>query len=370
MGIIHRDLKPDNIFITNIYGEEDFVKVLDFGIAKILGPDVEEQTPSPSSGRIWGSPLYLSPEHILNSNIAIQSDLYSLGCVLFEMLAGRPPFTSKKAIDVVMAHVEEKPPQLSEIVGDKEKITPLLDLLLDDLLAKDPKDRPSSAEDLLVRLDKVGLDLGVKAPGTDPSRMALDHDLADTTPESSLTGSIPHQPRNRRMGSGLFFLFAVLCIGAFIWVGNSGSQSTKDQSLEAGSPAGTGATKGMIKLREAKKGIRSEEAKTGEPKPQGPYRREFLVQSDPSGALVFLGQLELGKTPFLVTFEEGKGEEKLAVRKTGYEEISIDLTRTFVEALTPQGINLNLEKKAKSSKTKSSGASKKGKGSKKKWNLW
>jgi len=360
VGIIHRDLKPENIFITNIYGEEDYVKVLDFGIAKVLGPDLEDHTPSPS-GRIWGSPLYLSPEHILNRPVSIQSDLYSLGCVLFEMLTSRPPFVAKKAIDVVMSHVEDAPPKLGEFMPDKVEESRVLDLLVGDLLLKDPKERPGSAEDLLERLETVALDLGIKSPGTDPSRMAMDG--SDAQRDSGSRSRAKGQKPIRGNVLLVFVVFSVLCAGAYFAFRPGGFM---DPLKEAKYQIPTGA-QGQISPRKASPPQATNGTTPGQ---QVEYEREFLVQSEPSGASVLLGGDELGKTPFVVKFKGNQTEKSLKVRKKGYEEIQVILSKQLVAALPAEGLSVKMEEKPKATKSGSSGSGKTGRSQKMKWKTW
>jgi|GEM_PF-1380625 len=110
--IVHRDIKPDNIFLIRVDDDPLFVKVLDFGIAKILkGEDNVELT---GAGRIIGTPKYMSPEQILGETVDHRSDIYSLGCIVFEMLCGTPPFQDSNTTKLMIAHAQQSPPTFSE----------------------------------------------------------------------------------------------------------------------------------------------------------------------------------------------------------------------------------------------------------------
>ena len=109
-GIIHRDLKPDNIMLSNADGKDDFVKILDFGIAKVVNESTHETLTQ--TGYICGTPLYISPEQSLGKQLDGRADIYSVGVILFELLAGRQPFVADTAIALVMKHIHDTPPRV------------------------------------------------------------------------------------------------------------------------------------------------------------------------------------------------------------------------------------------------------------------
>ncbi|MBM4342063.1 MAG: protein kinase [Deltaproteobacteria bacterium] len=107
-SLVHRDLKPHNIFLHAVEGDDPVVKVLDFGIAKKLGSNMT------GTGKAFGTPTYMSPEQAQNKAIDRRSDLYSLGCVLYQLVAGRPPFDGENPLSVLLSHVAEAPPDLRQ----------------------------------------------------------------------------------------------------------------------------------------------------------------------------------------------------------------------------------------------------------------
>jgi serine/threonine protein kinase len=155
-GIVHRDLKPANILLTHRRRMPDFVKILDFGIAKILRGDVESRESIESrltrEGAIFGTPHYIAPEQASGSETDHRADLYSLGCILFRMLTGKVPFDGA-GMTVLLAHIGQPPPSARSLVPS---LDPQLDALLGKLLAKDPADRYQSAEELADALERAG----------------------------------------------------------------------------------------------------------------------------------------------------------------------------------------------------------------------
>lgn len=150
-GIVHRDVKPENIFITHAGNEPDFVKVLDFGIAKVRGS--QENDGLTRAGAIFGTPAYMSPEAARGAEAGTASDVYGVGALLFFMLTGRPPFTGRSATEILLAQVESPIPRLTDVLG-----TPVRDdveVLVQKCLAKSPADRFVDATELSAALSEL-----------------------------------------------------------------------------------------------------------------------------------------------------------------------------------------------------------------------
>jgi hypothetical protein len=162
-GIVHRDLKPENVMLVARAEDPDFVKVLDFGIAKIGdgGGGTGRQTPAgvlTRMGSVFGTPQYMSPEQAAGQAVDARADLYTLGLILYEMLAGQPPFVADEISRVLAMHLTQPPPPLPE------SVEPAVAAAVMHLLAKHPDDRPQTAEEAIARVDQALRSLGVSHP--------------------------------------------------------------------------------------------------------------------------------------------------------------------------------------------------------------
>ncbi|MFI7236305.1 protein kinase [Streptomyces cyaneofuscatus] len=179
-GIVHRDIKPANVIIT----DSGAVKVMDFGIARALHGAQSTMT---QTGMVMGTPQYLSPEQALGKAVDHRSDLYATGCLLYELLALRPPFTGETPLSVVYQHVQDTPVQPSEV---SDVVPPELDGMVMRSLAKDPDDRFQSAEEMrgLVQYSLQMLQVQGGHTGTwNTGPVALDE--GGRTPPHGMTGS-------------------------------------------------------------------------------------------------------------------------------------------------------------------------------------
>jgi beta-lactam-binding protein with PASTA domain/predicted Ser/Thr protein kinase len=158
-GIIHRDLKPHNVIVD----DADQAKVTDFGIARAGASDMTE------TGSIMGTAQYLSPEQAQGHSVGAGSDLYSVGVVLYEMLTGRVPFDADAAVTIALKHVSEAPPPPSHI---NPSIPPELEQVVLWVLNKNPSDRPTDADQLIVALEHAKATILSGAGGQNTASMA------------------------------------------------------------------------------------------------------------------------------------------------------------------------------------------------------
>jgi eukaryotic-like serine/threonine-protein kinase len=162
-GIVHRDVKPGNVVLTERDGDPDFAKVLDFGIAKLEGQaeTVEGGEKLTQAGIACGTPSYMAPEQVVGDSADARSDVYAVGIMLFELIAGRPPFDDDDQVAILAMHTTKPPPSLAEAASDVQ--VPLgTETLLRRALEKRREDRFDSAEAMIEAIDAC-LDDGASA---------------------------------------------------------------------------------------------------------------------------------------------------------------------------------------------------------------
>jgi eukaryotic-like serine/threonine-protein kinase len=212
-GVIHRDFKPHNVIVD----EEDHAKVTDFGIARAGASEMTE------TGSIMGTAQYLSPEQAQGHAVTEASDLYSIGVMLYEMIAGRLPFEGDSAVSVALKHLSEPPPALSQMRPD---VSPALESVVMAALAKDPAHRWQSAEEFAAALEAAREQLHGGSNGQDTAVFAP---VAAPPLEEALAAPPPPPPpaeereRKRRWPWFTLGLLALLLIGALALLAAGGA---------------------------------------------------------------------------------------------------------------------------------------------------
>nr|HEX4313514.1 serine/threonine-protein kinase [Kofleriaceae bacterium] len=147
LGIVHRDLKPENVFLVDFLGDPDFVKLLDFGIAKLteVGEDGRKLT---RTGMLFGTPEYMSPEQARGEQADLRVDVYAMGCILFQLITTRVPFEADNFMGVLSLHLTEPPPSIPDEVFDRIGAPRALAQVIDKALEKNRDHRWSSIDEL------------------------------------------------------------------------------------------------------------------------------------------------------------------------------------------------------------------------------
>ncbi|MCC6977374.1 MAG: serine/threonine protein kinase [Candidatus Melainabacteria bacterium] len=184
-GVVHRDLKPSNIVLTQYDEEKDYVKVVDFGVAKLIeaGNNNEGQRLT-QAGEVCGSPVYMSPEQCMGQDLDARSDIYSMGIVLYETLTGKLPILGKTMVDTMSKHISEPPVPFNEARPDLY-IPERLEWVVLKAMAKDPAQRHQTMEEF-----KLDLDLAIPRPG----RSTVLRTQEQKSPVDSVLGFVKEVP--------------------------------------------------------------------------------------------------------------------------------------------------------------------------------
>ncbi len=191
-GIVHRDLKPANIHLEHRGGKPDFVKVLDFGIVKVLdGSDLDEEAEITRVGQAIGTLEYMAPEQIVGGRIDGRTDIYTLGVVAYEMITGRRPFADAAGPTGLMTALMTRSPMAPSLLFHRDCLPAEVDRLILRCLALDPQDRYADARELAAAIDEILAHASPSAfsprstlPGSGPYR-------APTAPRPSVSSIIP-----------------------------------------------------------------------------------------------------------------------------------------------------------------------------------
>lgn len=178
-GIVHRDIKPSNILVLKDSNGEDVVKIVDFGIAKLLPEANKETFHLTQAGQIFGSPLFMSPEQCANKKIDNRTDIYALGATLYNTMAGRPPFEAPTLAEIIYSHLKEKPSRIKE-VAPGTSISERFEELVLRCLEKDPDDRFQTMAELKAEIEVAG---GAKKKNKPPRETLINVVIAEDSDE-------------------------------------------------------------------------------------------------------------------------------------------------------------------------------------------
>jgi eukaryotic-like serine/threonine-protein kinase len=224
-GVIHRDFKPHNVIVD----EQGHAKVTDFGIARAGASEMTE------TGSIMGTAHYLSPEQAQGHAVTAASDLYSIGVMLYEMLAGKLPFEGDSAVAIALKHLSEQPTPISQLRPD---VHPALEAVVMAALAKDPAQRWQTADDFAEGLEAARAQIDAGANGGQstsafapiPLPAAVDPDAdGDRPPLAPVTA--PEKERKRRWPWFTIGLLALALVGFLIWLIASGELATEKKDV-------------------------------------------------------------------------------------------------------------------------------------------
>lgn len=323
LGLVHRDLKPANIMLMSEGTAGDAVKVLDFGLVKSFTPDAPkgpESTELTQAGVLLGSPMYMAPEQARNEADQ-RTDIYALGIVMFQAIAGRPPFVSKESIDIIVKHIREAPPELRSLVPE----VPLeVNALVMKCLEKNPDARFQTMDEVLDAMRSATAGQGMSgifadpraASGTIPRTSTPGALVEQATPAVGET-SIPVEVTDSGLASRPSRKGLIAAVAAIIVTGGAigGALAWRAASSETPKPA----------IIDAKP-TRPEPTKPVEPVKPAAVEVRFEVSSEPPGASVTRDGAVVGTTPFTLTVartDASPVQVELAFLLDGYQDATV-----------------------------------------------
>ena len=338
--IIHRDLKPDNIFLVTKSGRHDFVKLLDFGIAKLTDTNEGTNLSRTMAGAVLGTPGYMSPEQGTGGAVDARTDIYALGVILFRMLAGRLPFEGDTFPMILQKQLIEPPPNLRML---RPEIPATLATLVHQMIARDANERPATMADVLQRLvPMMPADYGREGSG---SFRAMGSSSSSPTPlpsgpisiippnSTTLSGATGQRDSSdsfgdepaRRRGTGLFIgggaalVLAVAGVAMFGMGGKGNKEIVKPTAVVQGAPAPTVAAPSAPARAPAIAPVPAVAA----PAPAvGSFA--VYVETNPPGAQIFEGGRSLGVTPQKLTLSGETASIRLHL--SGYRDEQVDVS--------------------------------------------
>lgn len=246
-GIVHRDIKPENVMLTRRGADPDFVKVLDFGVARILQGDGSGVT---QTGLVFGTARYISPEGASGDATDARSDVYSIGVMLFQMLAGEPPFDGPTPVAVMMQHLQEPAPDVRSRPASRDVPSPIAEVIAR-AMSKHPEDRFDDARELRTALLRAaalaGVDIATSSIGMPrATKSSLGDAIARAslaprgdagTSAGDLSVSIPGLPRRPKTSPAMrvalaFIVSAVVVFAGFAiraWIASENAEAMTNE---------------------------------------------------------------------------------------------------------------------------------------------
>ncbi|HEY0195806.1 MAG TPA: protein kinase [Kofleriaceae bacterium] len=355
LGIVHRDLKPENIYLVEFLGEPDFVKLLDFGIAKVT--DVGEgDRKLTRTGMLFGTPEYMSPEQARGDTVDHRVDVYAMGCILFQLVTGRVPFEAENFMGVLSLHLTEPPPVIPTDIFDSIGAPRGLAQVIDRALAKDRNQRFGSIEEL-VRAVRAASGDKLTAPVLAASVPAPKSTGAMGRARTQWTGNLsvpevdavaPRAPGASSSKLPMIIGAIVLAAGAAAAAALVATRGHGDGPGSAGSAAvlGAGSASGapvVPPVPPPVQGAGSGSATVAQPPPAFDFAQSQLrLESQPAGAEVVdvaSGKL-IGRTPITLKVAPSHDGRQFEIRARGYVSSVVEL----VPDKASVGVNEKLEK--------------------------
>ncbi len=328
-NIVHRDLKPDNVMLVSRGEDHDFVKILDFGIAKV-GSNATTKT---KAGAVFGTPHYMSPEQAAGTQVDSRTDIYALGIILYEMAAGRVPFDADNFMGILTQHMYKAPVPIRALVPEVS-VSPGLEAIVLKCLSKKPEGRYPTMLELredLERLERNQLPLAVNEM---MDRSGGFNVPADYFRSSKMLVPVPAMPEvaglPRRSRWPMFAAISALALGVGIGTAViiARSQTTNAQPSAAPSQSAT-----LVPSSSPTSNVLIP------PSAKAAHVKPVVVAVTPAGALVSRDGASLGTSPVALSLADGE-EATIVVALDGYKSETVKVTNRLPKievALTRTG---------------------------------
>jgi serine/threonine-protein kinase len=320
-GIIHRDMKPENVYLVTREGKPDFVKILDFGIAKMSGLD-DAGSRLTRTGMIFGTPEYMSPEQAKGDRPDHRVDIYAAGCILYEMLTGDVPFHAETFMGVLTKHMFETPEPPS-VRNPEAQIPAEVEAVVLQALAKDRDQRFQTMKEMAMALEACAGGDPTRAWGNEPSHVGGLREASQTFTAARGTAargavrptSVPSGPAAPpRKKTGLVVGGAV----AALLIGGTGAAVILTKKKPEPPPAP------VAQPEPPKPMAAPPPVETPKPVERAkPSKYTMTINTEPSGADVFNGPERLGTTPAQVVLPASEATVTLTLKKHGYKDQSL-----------------------------------------------
>jgi predicted Ser/Thr protein kinase len=356
IGIVHRDLKPDNIYLISRGGDKDFVKVLDFGIAKVGG----QKSKLTQVGQVFGTPHYMSPEQCAGTTVDKRTDIYALGVIMYEMTSSRVPFDADNLMGILTKHLYEEPVQPHELPPPVD-VPPALEAVIMKCLAKKADVRYQTMQEVLADLELVeqGLTPGavvegvrrasqVVARGDARTETASNMGARGTTAGFTVDGTQFDLPKSKPTGLIIGGAVVLLLLIGGIVLAMSGGEEPKAAVAPEATPTAPSVPADKQPEANLPPAVPEPPAATSTPEPTAPVEEAAVrvaITSEPAGAEVHNDGALLGRTPFeIVRPQKGEPALELTLRLGGYKDAPLRVT-----PYTQEKLAVTLDKKRASS---------------------